>query len=135
MLFGVTLNVALSLLLAYIPFKDNPGVGVAIATMATDVVLLIYLVIVSREYSLQAIINFNNLKIIIFGIIIAITTIFIFPLLESSLSGLIKSQESTLLVAGLIMLLIDALIYVGGLALVKEKLVSSIFRKKENNNG
>ena len=33
------------------------------------------------------------------------------------------------------MLLIDALIYVGGLALVKERLVSSIFRKKENNNG
>ena len=135
MLFGVTLNVALSLLLAYIPFKNNPGVGVAIATMATDVILLIYLVIISREYSLQAIINFNNLKILIFGIIIAITTIFIFPLLESSLSGLIKSKESTLLVAGLIMLLIDALIYVGGLALVKERLVSSIFRKKENNNG
>ena len=99
------------------------------------IIYVIYLVIVSREYSLQAIINFNNLKIIIFGIIIAITTIFIFPLLESSLSGLIKSKESTLLVAGLMMLLIDALIYVGGLALVKERLVSSIFRKKENNNG
>lgn len=134
LLFGVSLNVILSLLLAYFAFKDNPGLGVSIATMATDVALLVYLVIVSRKYSLQAIFNFNNLKIVISGIIIAIITFFIFPLLENSLSGFIARKEELLLISGLIILLIDAIIYVGVLALTKEKLVSSIFRKKDTSN-
>jgi O-antigen/teichoic acid export membrane protein len=140
MLIGVLLNVGLSLLFALVIMPDHQTLGVAIATGLTDLLILIFLIYETREYALKAIFNLNNLKIIIFGGVIALLTYFLAPLLLKALpwsgSDLWKSYvlELVIMVGG------DAIIYIGGLALTKEKLVSSFSPKhrkemEEKNNG
>ena len=60
MLIGFIINVSLSLLLGLVAFKNNPLVGVAIATFTSDLVILIYMLIVSRKYVIN---NFSHLII------------------------------------------------------------------------
>ena len=132
LLFGVFINVTLSLIFGYYLFASNPAIGVAIGTIIADILMVIYLIYVSKEYSVKAIFNINNMKITIFGLIIAITTIFVYPYIEKSFISLIEGKEYALILSCFLMVLIDALIYIGGLALFKEKLVSSLFRRSKS---
>jgi O-antigen/teichoic acid export membrane protein len=140
MLIGVVLNVGLSLLFALVIMPAHQTLGVAIATGVTDVLILIFLIYETREYSLKAIFNLNNLKIVLFGGAIALITYFLAPYLLSYLpwkdAEIWKSYvlELVIMVAG------DAIIYIGGLAIAREKLVSSFSAKhrkemEEKNNG
>ena len=128
---GVLLNVSLSFLFAYCLTPSSPGVGVAIATMVADVVVLAYLISVSKAYSIEAIFNYNNLKIVGFGIAIFLLSFFVYPLLEKEALSWGLSQTMAYLTGGLLMLGIDAAIYIFGLLAVKETLVSSLFRRKQ----
>lgn len=132
MLFGVLINVSLSFILAIYAFPTAPGIGVALATMIADILVLVYLLFVSRDYSLPAILNLNNLKIAIFGIAIFVISYFLLPVLENQIPW--GDQISAHLLSSLIVLSIDALIYIFGLLAVRETLISSVFRRKDKNN-
>lgn len=132
MLFGVLINVSLSFILAIYAFPTAPGIGVALATMVADILVLIYLLFVSRDYSLPAILNLNNLKIAIFGISIFVISYFLLPVLENEIPW--GDQISAHLLSSLMVLSIDALIYIFGLLAVRETLISSVFRRKDKNN-
>ncbi len=132
MLFGVLINVSLSFILAIYAFPTAPGIGVALATMVADILVLAYLLFVSRDYSLPAILNLNNLKIAIFGIAIFVISYFLLPVLENQIPW--GDQISAHLLSSLIVLSIDALIYIFGLLAVRETLISSVFRRKDKNN-
>lgn len=132
MLFGVLINVSLSFILAIYAFPTAPGIGVALATMVADILVLVYLLFVSRDYSLPAILNLNNLKIAIFGISIFVISYFLLPVLENQIPW--GDQISAHLLSSLMVLSIDAFIYIFGLLAVRETLISSVFRRKDKNN-
>ncbi len=125
MLLGVILNVGLSLLLGGLVMKDTPVLGVAIATMASDVLILGYLIFVTRDYSIKAIFNLNNLKIFLLGIAIGVLSYFLYPVFFRLMPFTGESLWAGELLSLLIVILIDAFIYIVGLLLIKEKLVSS----------
>lgn len=130
MLIGVALNIGLSLLFALVIFKDKPGVGVALATIISDFLILIYLLAKTWKFTSKAIFNLNNLKIIIFGLAIGIFSSFMGPFFRNLALNYYPLMESYVieLVA---VVVIDAIIYIIGLLLTKEKLVSSFLKKKK----
>lgn len=130
MLIGVVLNISLSLIFGLLVFKDHPAYGVAIATMGTDVLILVFLLIKTRSWTSKAIFNFNSLKIIVVGLLIGIFTYFVGPLLLNVLLLYCSIGVSYLLEIA-IMVICDAIIYLVLLGLAKENLVYSFLRKKQ----
>lgn len=120
MLIGFIINVSLSLLLGLVVFKNNPLVGVAIATFTSDLVILIYMLIVSRKYVINNFFSLNNLKIVLATIFVSILAYLLVPLLK--LNPLVNV---------LITLLGAGVIYFCILLLLKENIIYS-FIKGEN---
>lgn len=129
MLGGVVLNVLLSLLFALTLFKSTPALGVAIATLVTDVIVLAFLLYVSWKWVNKAIFSINNLKLLIAGAIIAIPS-FIFTTI-CPLGSLFTSLDTTsqIITQMILVVLIDAIIYVVSLIIIKEDLVYSFIKK------
>lgn len=133
MTFGVILNVSLSVLFALVFFKDHPAIGVALATALSDLLLCAYLIYVSRQYSLKAVFNLNNLKIVVVGIIIAAFSYFFCPFLSNVLTNVFEEAWQVSLFALVITVALDAFIYLIALFLLKEQTIYSFFKKKEAN--
>ena len=131
MVVGVVLNVSLSLLLALTCFKEHPAIGVAIATGASDILLCCYLIFVARKYALKAVFNLNTLKIVSVGLVIGLISYFLYTPLANALSGIIEESWQVSLFTLIIVVAIDAVIYLLGLYLLKEKTVASFLNKKE----
>lgn len=129
MVFGVISNILLSVIFGLLIFKNDPGIGVAIATGLTDVLLLIFLIYKSWDYSKEAIFNINSLKIAISGVAIALLSYFLAPVIERVLPFSDNDIWINYMLTLLIIVAMDALIYVGILFFIKERLVGSIFRK------
>lgn len=133
LIIGTVTNVALSLVLGLIAFKDKPSVGVAISTAVVDLGILIYLVIDSFEWVKKALFNLNTVKLLIATTLVVGATIG----LNYAFQGIFKNIDKATAMALDIVLtvLIDALIYISTLVLTKEDLVRSFFKKKTQNNG
>lgn len=131
---GIVLNVGLSFLFALVVMPSRPGFGVAIATTITDVLLAAYFIGVSWAYSKKAIFNWNNLKIVSAGILIALFTFFLLPAIQKLLPYSGDQLWLNYLLSSFILLACDTVIYFGFLALTKEKLVSSFLRRKGGND-
>lgn len=127
-LLAASLNVGLSLLFGLVIFKDNPAFGVALGTAITDTLLVIVLSSMSWKESKHIILNINNLKIIILGLIIGVISTIVSPILLKSLENNM-SQEIAYLVDILIIFAGSLLIYISGLILSKEKLTRSIIHR------
>ena len=123
MLLGLALNIGLSLLLGGLAFKEQPIIGVAIATMVSDAVVLFVLLFLTKDYALKAIFTLNNLKILLLGLIIGAASYFLYPLLHDAMP--LSEAWAKELISLVLVVLIDALVYIFGLLLCKEKLVSS----------
>lgn len=121
MIGGLLLNLGLSILSVFTIFKDQPLVGVSLATVLSDVLVLITLILQTREYVFKNIFTLNNLKIIIATILIGIFTYFVTPLLNIA-------NPLTLI---LVMILISGLIYLTILALLKEDIVADVFKRSK----
>ncbi len=139
MLLGVALNVGLSLLLGGVLFQEKPVVGVAIATMISDVLLLGILLYLTREYSLETVFNWNNLKIVGVSLLIGVGSYFLCPALISAFQFPGGRAWVAQLLALITCVGLDALIYIALLLLLKENLVSSFLpkarKKREKENG
>ena len=123
MSLGVAANIGFSCLFGLVLFKDNPVLGVAIATSLTDIVILGYLLWKTRVYAGKAVFRLNNLKIVLLGVAIGVFSYFMTPLFESLLP--LDEPWQTYLLAMMIVLFFDTLIYIGGCLLLRENLVSS----------
>lgn len=130
MLSGTLLNVALSIILGLFAFNEHPAIGVAIATAISDVLVLIYLVSISWKWVKEAIFNYNSLKILLVSICVAGITIGLTYPINALLNLFTISDALFLALEIIIIVVIDAAIYLLSLFILKEDLVSSF--KKAN---
>ena len=98
----------------------------AIATAVVDLLILILLLIITRKYATKAVFNLNNLKILVASILVAVASYFLDHYLPYE--GFVDL---------ILILCIDAFLYLGLLILLQEKLVTSFIRKdrKEKKKG
>ncbi len=129
MFVGCFMNIVFSLLFALVLMKNNPAVGVAIATSITDVVVLSLLIIATWKDVKEVIFNFNNLKIVLVSLFIAAISLVGSIFLTKGLSLIISSKTTVYLLDLLIIVSVDAVIYLGALFLLKEKLVRSVIQR------
>ncbi len=134
MLGGVIFNIGLSLLFGYVVFKDKPVVGVAAATMIADVLVLAFLIIATREDAIPAIFNLDNLRVVLAGIIIGAISYFLYPALYNVLPWKDPAVNlwASLLIAILVVVIVDAIVYIGLLMLAKESITRSLLGRKES---
>lgn len=132
---GTVLNIATSIGLAFL-YKSQGwavAVGIAIATVVTDLVILIFLIAITWKWSKKAIFNVNTAKIFSATILILVITVLlvhIFPISNLWATSYPPTSELSKIFTLLSVVLIDAIVYVGSLLLMKEDLVSSFLRKK-----
>lgn len=137
MLIGTIINVALSIILGYAFLANglSPAIGVAIGTVFTDVLVLAFLLIKTWKWSSKALFNVNTLKLLIAtALILGITLALNNPQFTIATLWGSKIPITSELSKGLtliVVVLIDAIVYVGSLILMKENLVSSFLKKKE----
>lgn len=124
---GLILNIVLSMLFGGLIFKDRPAIGVALATMITDLLIFVYLLINSWSYMKEALFNKNTLKLGVSILSITISSIILSALLPNLLKGLTTTYQYVLEIV--IILGIDSIIYLGVLSALKEDLVNSIVSK------
>ncbi len=118
MLMGTILNIGGSISLGLL-FKDKPTIGVAIATMLADVIVLLNLLLIAKDYAIKALFNKNSLKLLIAGILVTISSFLLTYFLK--LSDVLSI---------IIVVLVGAVIYLGSLLLMKENLVMSFVNRK-----
>ena len=126
---SVVLNVGLSLVFGLAAFKNNPGVGVAIGTAVADLLMMSALIGLTWKNSKQILFNTNNIKLVVLAGVIAVLNIFIRQPLETAFFKSID-QETTYIVEIVLIFLIDAVIYVAGLILTREKFIRSLKLKR-----
>lgn len=119
LLIGAILNIGGSIGLGLV-FKDHPSIGVAIATMATDLLVLIIMILFAKKHVIHAIFNKNTLKLFVSGVLVAL-----FSLVFVHFVHLNDALEI------IVVVLIGGVIYLTSLALMKENLVMSFIRKRE----
>lgn len=125
MLTATIVNAGLSVLFGLVVFKDNPAFGVALGTAITDLLLIVVLSSLSWKESKHIILNINNLKILVLGIVIGVASFFLSPLLIKTLG----ENETGYFLDLLIIFAGSLVIYIVGLIISKEKLTRSIIHK------
>ena len=126
---SVALNIALSLLFGILIFKDQPAIGVAIGTAVTDFIMMSVLLGLTWKNSKQLIFNLNNVKLLVLsGLIVILNLLTREPLEKAFLKSM--DNETTMLVEIVVMFLIDAVVYIVGLILTREKFVRSLKLKR-----
>ena len=113
-------------------FKERPAIGVALGTAVTDLLILVFLVSVTWKWIKKAIFNFNSLKILgAAAVVTGLTFLLRDPVYNFALSFDIGTPAAMIIeLVGVV--LIDAIVYLVILGLLKEDLVHSFLRKKEN---
>ena len=134
LLGGTILNAVLSIVLGKYVFTNNPGLGVAIGTSVTDLLILVFLCATSWKWIKKAIFNINSLKIIAVTLLVLGTSFLLRNPLYSLGFKLSNSYAVALVVELFGVVFVDAVIYITALLVLKEDLISSFFRKKENTN-
>lgn len=130
---GIAVNITLCLLLSLLAFKDQPAIGIAIAVIASDLVLLTYLLIRTRTTILPSIRHKNNLKVLIAGLVmiaVALGAYFLFDFVFNSYAPNINLVISSLILIAIVGVL-SGMGYIFTAFLLKENLISSIFRRKK----
>ena len=115
-------------------FTNNPGLGVAIGTSITDLLILVFLCATSWKWIKKAIFNINSLKIIAVTLLVLGASFLLRNPLYNLGFKLSSSYAVALVVELLGVVFVDAVIYITALLVLKEDLISSFFRKKENTN-
>ena len=129
---GTLLNIVFSIVFGIYVFPSNPSIGVALGTAVTDLLILVFLVSVTWKWIKKPLFNLNSLKILGATAIVFLVTFF----LRNPIYDFVVSKGASSSVAMIIELvgvvLIDAIIYLVSLGLMKEDLVYSFIRKKDN---
>ena len=132
LLGGTILNIVFSIVFGLYLFPNRPSIGVALGTALTDLLILVFLICVSWKWIRKSIFNLNSLKIVAVTALIALITYFLKdPIYNFAVSKGLGSSLS-MIIELVSVVLIDAIIYLFLLAILKEDLVHSFLRKKEN---
>ena len=100
--------------------------------MVADIMVMIFLLVYTWKHVYYAIFNKNNLKILIAGVLIIFTSVFLYPIIDKALLEAMPSMQTLIYSLDIIFIvLIDAIIYLGVLLISKENLISSFFRKSK----
>lgn len=130
-LLGTLLNGALSIILGAFVFKENPSIGVAIGTVATDALIIIVLLALTWKWTKKAIFNKNSLKLILGNILLVGATFLVKYLVNLIAAHFSFSLPLTYIIEIISVIVVDAIIYVIFLAIIKEDLVYSFIRNKK----
>ena len=123
--FGAVLNIFFSLLFGLVLFKNKPAFGVALGTAIADALVLFTMFLLTWEHSKHVLLSFNNIKILIVSALLIASTILLNNYLV--LSG--NNLEEILIYKILVIGAINLAIYLLGCFIIKEKLVSSFFKR------
>lgn len=130
-LIGAILDIVLSVILGLFVFKDHPAIGVAIATAFTDAVIITFLLYKTWQWTGHALFNLNTVKIFSLGVIVALVCFFVGPILFDVFMVQFSGNHTSAYLAELISAVaISGIIYLVGLLVLKEDLVTSFIRKK-----
>ena len=132
MLGGSLLNIGLSLLFGLVIMKDRPAVGVSIGTAISDLVVLTAMFALTWKDSKKLFFNLNTLKIVLVAALIGVSTYFLGDLIVKAMLGSMNNQELAYILEIIIMLVIDAIIYITLLILSKEKLLRSMIHRHKH---
>lgn len=131
LIIGAIVNIVFSVLLGLFVFKEHPAVGVALATAGTDFFILLFLLIKTWPETKKAIFNFNTLKIVSLGIVVFIISYFLGPVFYRYFLDRYVNVVTAYLAELVSILVLCGAIYLAGLLLLKEDLVTSFIKKKE----
>ncbi len=129
---GTILNICLSLVFGLLIFNNRPALGVAIGTMTSDLLVLIFLLAITWKWSYKALFNKNSLKLLIANAVIVVITLCLnnfFPINQLWSNSDISMMSSYILEL-ITIVFIDAICYVVVLLILKENLVSSFIKRK-----
>lgn len=130
-LSGAVLNIVFSIIFGKYVFAKNPSIGVALGTALTDLLVVIFMISISWKWIKKALFNNNTLKLVVASLLVLGFSILIRnPILNLTLAKT-NNLSTAMIVELIVVVLIDAILYVGSLLLMKEDLVSSIFLKKK----
>ena len=124
-LFGAITNIVFSLLFGMVFWKENPAFGVALGTAITDALVLLIMFMLTWEHSRHILLSKNNIVILLVSSLLIASTV----LLNKYLTFESNTAEDGMLIKIVVIFLIDAVIYLVGCFLAKEKLVRSFFKK------
>lgn len=132
---GTVINVIFSIVLGGVVAKNvdwmSPAMGVAIGTVTTDVLIITFLLAITWKWVKRAIFNKNTLKLVIANIVILGLSLLINKPLLSLWNNMGLAISTGYILQLVSLVLIDALVYIIILAILKEDLVYSFIRKKE----
>lgn len=130
---GTLINIVLSIVLGgVLPAKIDwltPSVGVAIGTVSTDALMIIFLVAVSWKWVKKAIFNKNSLKLLIANLVILAISLLLYKPLNMLWDVMNLSIAMSYIMQLVVIVLIDGIIYLVLLGVLKEDLVYSFIRK------
>ena len=127
---GTLLNAALSIILGAFVFKDKPAIGVAIGTVSTDVLIIVFLLSITWKWTKKAIFNKNTIKLLIANALIAGVSMLLYNPLMKLWDVLHLSIGAAYALQLVSIVLIAGIIYLITLYLLKEDLVYSFSRKR-----
>ena len=109
----------------------TPAIGVAIATVITDILIALFLISITWKWTKNAIFNKNTVKLLAASVAILIISALIYKPLHNLWLSLNLGGSGAALLDLVVILAIDAVIYLVLLAIMKEDLVYSFIRKKK----
>ncbi len=127
---GTLLNIVLSIVLGGFVFKDKPAIGVAIGTVSTDILIIVFLLSITWKWTKQAVFNKNTLKLLIANAIICGVSLAIYNPLMKLWSLLNISIAASYALQLISIVIIAGIIYIVTLVLLKEDLVYSFSKKR-----
>ena len=127
---GTILNIVLSIILGGIVFKETPAIGVAIGTASTDLLIIIFLLAITWKWTKHALFNKNLIKLLIANAIIAVISVIAYQPLMNLWESMNLSIATSYVLQMLVIVFVDAIIYLVTLYLLKEDLVYSFSRKR-----
>lgn len=127
---GVISNIALSIILGGFVFTNAPAIGVAIATVVTDILIFVYLISITWNWVHKALFNKNTIKLVVSTLAMLVVTITLSFVYDAVFNNIISSMTVNLFVKIIAIFVIDMIIYIGLNLIMKEDLVYSFIKKK-----
>ena len=128
---GALVNAGASIGLGMFLFKDRPAIGVAIGTVTTDVLIIIFLLALTWKWTRKAVFNMNTLKLLIANAVILGVSLLIYNPLLSLWKNMNLSDGVAYTLQLVAIVAIAGIIYLVILFLLKEDLIYSFSKKRK----
>ncbi|MCR5184883.1 MAG: oligosaccharide flippase family protein [Bacilli bacterium] len=128
---GALVNAGASIGLGMFLFKDRPAIGVAIGTVTTDVLIIIFLLALTWKWTRKTVFNMNTLKLLIANAVILGVSLLIYNPLLTLWKNMNLSDGVAYTLQLVAIVAIAGIIYLVILFLLKEDLIYSFSKKRK----